>query len=305
MFVYWYENRKDGFDEERALDLFIVSIFSGVVLSRFTYAVLESFGLVDLLKHVFYFWHSGFDPLGLAIGLLFPISLFTRSWKWSIYRVRDIFVTSLSFGLVFLLSGLYLITEYTPYINIAALYTLASILMLYFRAKVRSGWVFSLFLISNVIIGSLLNLTPIYLIFYVALITISISNLYIREKKNPMSSKFSANFIKKMKNILSSRKRSLENEQQLLLAEDPYMTEGRDSDNADPLDDVQEDSEKEVHDLRLKGIEKNLQSVSKAIAKIEDDSYGVCEVCGNHISQERLSAFPEATKCKNCAAKAA
>ena len=53
--------------------------------------------------------------------------------------------------------------------------------------------------------------------------------------------------------------------------------------------------------FRLRGREKIfLEKVQKALGKIEDGSFGVCEECGATISPKRLEARPEATLCIRC-----
>ena len=43
-----------------------------------------------------------------------------------------------------------------------------------------------------------------------------------------------------------------------------------------------------------------LEQVDHALARIADDSYGVCESCGKPIGKYRLQAFPRATLCRTC-----
>ena len=53
--------------------------------------------------------------------------------------------------------------------------------------------------------------------------------------------------------------------------------------------------------FRLRGREKSfLDKINKAIAKIDDGSFGVCEECGEEISVKRLEARPETTLCIRC-----
>lgn len=53
--------------------------------------------------------------------------------------------------------------------------------------------------------------------------------------------------------------------------------------------------------FRLRGREKVfLDKIQKALAKIEDGSFGVCEECEEEISLKRLEARPEATLCIRC-----
>ena len=43
-----------------------------------------------------------------------------------------------------------------------------------------------------------------------------------------------------------------------------------------------------------------LDQIDRALAKIDDGTYGVCESCGNAIGKGRLQAFPRATLCVSC-----
>ena len=53
--------------------------------------------------------------------------------------------------------------------------------------------------------------------------------------------------------------------------------------------------------FRLRGREKTfLTKIDKALAKIEDGSFGTCESCGEEISTKRLEARPETTLCIRC-----
>jgi len=46
-----------------------------------------------------------------------------------------------------------------------------------------------------------------------------------------------------------------------------------------------------------------LVTIDEAMEKIEEGTYGVCEVCGKNIPQKRLDALPEATMCTECRTK--
>ena len=53
--------------------------------------------------------------------------------------------------------------------------------------------------------------------------------------------------------------------------------------------------------FRLRGREKVfLDKIEKALAKIEDGSFGVCEECSEEVSVKRLEARPETTLCIKC-----
>ncbi|MCI2282111.1 TraR/DksA C4-type zinc finger protein [Colwellia sp. MSW7] len=44
-----------------------------------------------------------------------------------------------------------------------------------------------------------------------------------------------------------------------------------------------------------------IQHLSNAITRIENGSYGICEACGEKITQQRLAVQPAAEKCIQCA----
>jgi DnaK suppressor protein len=43
-----------------------------------------------------------------------------------------------------------------------------------------------------------------------------------------------------------------------------------------------------------------LLQTQRAMARIDDGTYGVCESCGQPIGKMRLQAFPRATLCMTC-----
>ncbi|WP_353828649.1 TraR/DksA family transcriptional regulator [Agromyces sp. SYSU T0242] len=51
----------------------------------------------------------------------------------------------------------------------------------------------------------------------------------------------------------------------------------------------------------LHDVEHELADIDRALARIEDGTYGVCERCGAKITVGRLEARPTATHCIDCA----
>lgn len=51
-------------------------------------------------------------------------------------------------------------------------------------------------------------------------------------------------------------------------------------------------------------LEREIASVRRALARIDDGSYGECVRCGENIAPARLEARPEAALCINCAREA-
>src|SRR3546814_730030 len=55
------------------------------------------------------------------------------------------------------------------------------------------------------------------------------------------------------------------------------------------------------HELTLVANSREMiAQIERALARIEDGTYGVCESCGNPIGKQRLMAFPRATLCMTC-----
>lgn len=55
------------------------------------------------------------------------------------------------------------------------------------------------------------------------------------------------------------------------------------------------------HELTVVNIERDkLAQIDRALARIDDGSYGVCESCQEPIGKLRVMAFPRATLCMTC-----
>jgi DnaK suppressor protein len=52
-------------------------------------------------------------------------------------------------------------------------------------------------------------------------------------------------------------------------------------------------------------LEDSLERIDRALAKLDDGTYSVCDVCGEEIAAGRLRARPESVLCVRCAATAA
>ena len=57
--------------------------------------------------------------------------------------------------------------------------------------------------------------------------------------------------------------------------------------------------------LRIRDRERKLiLKIQEALARIEDGTFGICEECGEEISEDRLKARPVTTLCISCKTKA-
>jgi DnaK suppressor protein len=56
--------------------------------------------------------------------------------------------------------------------------------------------------------------------------------------------------------------------------------------------------------LRIRDRESKLiKKIKEALERIENDTYGICETCGEDISLKRLKARPVTTQCIDCKSK--
>ncbi len=65
-----------------------------------------------------------------------------------------------------------------------------------------------------------------------------------------------------------------------------------DGDMAERAEDYEERSSK------LSALESRLEDINNALSKIEIGNYGVCEVCGGKIEEERIEVNPSARTCE-------
>jgi DnaK suppressor protein len=68
----------------------------------------------------------------------------------------------------------------------------------------------------------------------------------------------------------------------------------------DPTDRANLESDRNLT-LRIRDRERKLRlKIEEALSRIEDGSFGICEVCEEGISESRLTARPVTTLCINC-----
>ena len=93
---------------------------------------------------------------------------------------------------------------------------------------------------------------------------------------------------------------------QTLLAEASDTVSGMTDEKAtfpDPTDRASMESERNF-ELRIRDRERKLISkIKDALVRIEAGTYGICEECGENISDERLKARPVTTLCIDCKKK--
>jgi RNA polymerase-binding protein DksA len=81
---------------------------------------------------------------------------------------------------------------------------------------------------------------------------------------------------------------------------DDMLRDAGDGAGDDPADAGSKTFERE-HEMSLANNTRDmLAQAERALARIENGTYGVCENCGNPIGKARLQVFPRATLCMTC-----
>ncbi|RJR15221.1 hypothetical protein C4579_02840 [Candidatus Microgenomates bacterium] len=88
-----------------------------------------------------------------------------------------------------------------------------------------------------------------------------------------------------------------------LTAQDPFSDTSRLNDNAASDTEANEEMDHERFEAMIKQLKDKQASINKALEKINQGKYGLCESCGKPIEIARLKAVPTATLCMTCEAK--
>ena len=81
------------------------------------------------------------------------------------------------------------------------------------------------------------------------------------------------------------------------------QTGGDNTPLSEEADAAQAIEERETGTRRLDWLVDRADGIGRALRRLDDGTYGVCESCGGPIAPERLAAIPEATLCVDCAAE--
>lgn len=106
-------------------------------------------------------------------------------------------------------------------------------------------------------------------------------------------------FIQELKAVLLARKSELLKEAGKTMEGMSEMKEGKER-YPDPTDRASLESARNFL-LRIRDRERKLiQKIDEALQRITDGNFGICESCGEEISEDRLRARPVATLCVHC-----
>lgn len=294
LFVIWYEGRKDGFEEDKLLDILLLALVVAFVSAKLVEFSINPVKLKTFGSALSYILSTKLNIYAFVLVLVYFIYLLSKKAKLSFYRLVDIFALGTSFiGAVSSL-GYVASTKDFAYVFVFPVFILFYSVFSTLRNRVvKSGFTFCIFLtVVAVMLYIIFGVT--YLPFYILLITIALVVGYIRIKDH--MSNLTPDFIEKARKKLLHKDRELEKEQKALLKEDPYTSYAeREDDNADVIDDTAEDIGHENIQLKVGIIKSIRRQVRKALNRISQGKYGISEISGKPIPQERLEVYPQAT----------
>lgn len=170
-FILWREGQKQGYNEEKLLDLSVTTILSGFLGARIYHVIANWGDYADRFSAIFKVWEGGLSFHGALIGGFVGLWYFTRKNKWPFLQVADFGVLALSLGIIigkigsFLNGDDYGVVSNLPFsVHIPGIIgqrhpspiyemILTTLIYLYllrqYRAKEKSGGVFYTFLLLS------------------------------------------------------------------------------------------------------------------------------------------------------------
>lgn len=100
--------------------------------------------------------------------------------------------------------------------------------------------------------------------------------------------------LKRLRSLLLEDEKKLE--EQLKNLSHVYF--GDDIDSGE--EEADEAEEKVMNAASIKVVQNHLNGIKKALKKMDEGTYGVCEKCGKDISLELLDVNPESELCQDC-----
>ena len=121
--------------------------------------------------------------------------------------------------------------------------------------------------------------------------------------KSDKTVKFPSSLLKPVGDFLTASLVALKINKRKIATEDPFNDKQRTLDNAAP----DTEAEEQFGHARVTAIKDELNrksdQIKKALQRVKQGKYGICEDCGKMIDTDRLAIFPEATMCVSCEKK--
>jgi RNA polymerase-binding transcription factor DksA len=125
----------------------------------------------------------------------------------------------------------------------------------------------------------------------------------VKVKSSQPRVRFPATVLTPVGHFLSGQLHRLQRRKKEIAKDDPFKDTSRILDNASPDTDAAEQFGHARASALQTEINRKIIQTRKALSRIKIGKYGICEDCGKMIDTDRLMIYPEATLCKDCAAK--
>ncbi len=76
--------------------------------------------------------------------------------------------------------------------------------------------------------------------------------------------------------------------------------EGNKDEGLDTYDLASEERDREINFILSDRERSKIKEIDEALARLADNTYGICESCGLEIGEERLEALPFTRLCRDC-----
>jgi DnaK suppressor protein len=116
-------------------------------------------------------------------------------------------------------------------------------------------------------------------------------------RKPPKLRKIHPDELNRIRTFLSQKREALTNHLQTELVQ----LERPEKKHRTDLEEIASDTHETDSVCEIMGIESTqIDQIERALAKIDNGTYGICEDCGDEIPFARLEALPFATQCVAC-----
>ena len=207
-FVTWKEGRGDGFTEERLFDLLLISLTVSIILSRAIFAFYTSRSSGEFFGHILRVWTPGYNFYGALAGFLVPIYLLCKKWKWSLYRILDVFALGFCLALsVIFLAYVGFQAKFEFLFAFAFLIVFFAVLSKIRTQKIKSGYTFCSFLLGISALGFVFFRQKQDLIFYSILVTLAFVVFLFRWRLSNETSRIVGTAIGAVKTRIGKQKK--------------------------------------------------------------------------------------------------
>jgi phosphatidylglycerol:prolipoprotein diacylglycerol transferase len=97
-FIVWREGKRQGYNEEKILDLAVTVLVTGFIGARLYYVILNWSDFASNLLKVLMVWEGGLAFHGALAGGIIGAWYFIKKAKWPFFQVADFAVLGLTFG---------------------------------------------------------------------------------------------------------------------------------------------------------------------------------------------------------------